>query len=424
LRKDIFIYFLGKLIPAFVNLVLIILVVRFLGEDEYGRFSLISYVAILVMQLCITWIQQSMIRFLSLYKDNPGYPLSRFYFLTIISILVAALIMTLVTVLYFRLSLFDTAIVVFYTSMYILFVFRLTLYQSFMKPLKYASYEGVYNFLLLIFLLGFIYLIPFRNYIMVFVSMGAGFLLSEVIHRFFISEPLYRIDTSRVHWEKSFTKQAFNYGFPLTIWIFVSTFTLMIDRYIIKEFSGYGAAGTYSAIRDLVTKISTFALLPVSIAYYARINDAWNHNNTSKARSLIKEALLIELVIGLVVCTAYLALCNYFYSNILHLKGKGLFITSFFLVISAFLWQAAMFFQKPLELLFKQKIMLALILVTLVVNLLLNLYLIPKFGFTGAAVTALITVGIYSLLTILFSGIYMKSHLDHTEETNIEYHDL
>ena len=163
MKKDVVIYFVGKFIPAFVNLFMIVLVVRFLGEDQYGKYSLIVYLAILITQLCFTWIQQSMIRFLSFYKEKPGEILSRLFFLTVLSTLLAALIMFLVCLFYFSLNFHELLIVVFYTSMYIFFIFRLTLYQAFMKPVKYAAYESVYSISLLFFLLGFIYFIAYKK---------------------------------------------------------------------------------------------------------------------------------------------------------------------------------------------------------------------------------------------------------------------
>jgi O-antigen/teichoic acid export membrane protein len=411
MKKDVIIYFLGKSIPAIVSLVMIVLVVRFLGEDQYGKYSLIVYIAILVTQLSFTWIQQSMIRFLSFYKEKPGEILSRLFFLTVISTVPAILIMFLVCHFYFNLNLYELLIVVFYTSMYILFIFRLTLYQAYMKPLKYASYESIYSIFLLVFLFGFIYFIAYKNFIIVFISMGAGFLLTEIVHGLFLAEPIYKIDLGRIHWDKIFTKKVMDYGLPLTIWIFISTFTMMADRYIIKEFDGYAAAGTYAAIKDLVTKISTFTILPISIAYSAKINDAWNSKNSLKAKSLIREALVIELIVGLLVSIGFLVFCQVFYSGILHLRGEGLFFTSMFLIASVFLWQGAMFFQKPLELLYKQRTMVLLILLSLGVNVLLNLILIPKFGFPAAAVNALVSVALYSLLSFFLSRSLLRRHL-------------
>jgi O-antigen/teichoic acid export membrane protein len=247
--------------------------------------------------------------------------------------------------------------------------------------------------------------------------MGAGFLLTEIVHYLFMAEPIYKIDFGRIHWNRLFTKRVIDYGLPLTIWIFISTFTMIADRYIIKEIDGYAAAGTYAAIKDLVTKLSTFTILPISIAYNAKINDAWNSKDSLRAKSLIREALTIELVVCLVVSIGFLVFSQVFYSRILHLSGEGLFLTSVFLIISAFLWQAAMFFQKPLDLLYKQKTMVVLILISLLVNIILNLLLIPKYGFPAAAVNALVSAALYSLLSFLFSRSLLRRHLIQPAET-------
>jgi O-antigen/teichoic acid export membrane protein len=248
--------------------------------------------------------------------------------------------------------------------------------------------------------------------------MGAGFLLTEIVHYFFMIDPVLKIDIRHIHWNTPFTKKVMDYGLPLTIWIFISTFTMMADRYIIKEYYDYGAAGTYSAIKDLVTKISTFTILPIFIAYNAKINDAWNSKDRLKARSLIREVLTIELAAGLLVCTGFLIFHNVIYSGILHLKGERLYFTSMFLIISAFFWQAAMFFHKPMDLLFRQKTMVVIILISLLMNVILNLVLVPKFGYPAAAVTALVSVLFYSLTTYFFSRRLLQTHVEQPGESS------
>jgi O-antigen/teichoic acid export membrane protein len=324
--------------------------------------------------------------------------------------------MLLACLFYFRLTLHEALIVIFYASMNIFFIFRLTLYQAYMKPLKYILYESVYNIFLILFLIGFISIIAYKHFLIVFISMGAGLLLTEIAHFFFMIDPVFKIDIRHIHLNKRFTKKIMDYGMPLTIWIFISTVMMMADRYIIKEFDGYGAAGTYSAIKDIVIKISTFAIMPIFIAYNSKINDAWNSKDRLRARSLLREVLAIELVVGVLVCIGFLIFSRSIYSGILHLKGERLVFTSVFLIISAFLWQAAMFFHKPMELLYRQKTMVILIVISLAVNIILNLVLVPGYGYPAAAVNAFVSVSFYSLLSYVLSRRMLRGHLAQQEE--------
>ena len=76
-----------------------------------------------------------------------------------------------------------------------------------------------------------------------------------------------------------------------------------------------------------------------------------------------------------------------------------------------------MFFQKPLELLYKQRTMVLLILLSLGVNVVLNLVFIPKFGFPAAAINALVSVALYSLLSFFLPRTLMRRHLLQAVET-------
>ncbi len=408
MKKDVVIYFLGKIIPALVNLLIIILGVRFLGEEQYGRYSLIFYGTVLVSNICFTWIQQSMIRFLSFYKEKPSLVLSRFLLLTLFSVFTGAGLMFFVCLLYFKLSLHEILIVVFYTSMYIFFLFRLALYQAFMRPLKYASYEGAYNILLLLFLLGFIYLIALKSYLILFISMGSALFLTEVFHFLFLPDGKYKLDLLHLRWSKRFSKKIMDYGFTLTVWIAISTIMMMADRYIIKEFDNYSAVGIYSAMKDLITKISTFAILPIFLAYNAKINDAWNSGNKTKANTLIREALKIEFLVFLMVSLIFFLFRDFLFTHILHLRSDGLFFSSVFLILSSFLWQAAMIIHKPFELLLKQKTMVILILISLFANISLNLIFVPRYGFQAAAVSSLVSVCLYIMLNLFLSKLYRQ----------------
>ena len=100
MKKDVIIYFIGKMIPALVNLAIIVLGVRFLGEEQYGKSSLIFSGVILISNFSFTWIQQSMVRFLSAFKEQPSGSISRFFFLTIASTLAGTIALLLSSVFY------------------------------------------------------------------------------------------------------------------------------------------------------------------------------------------------------------------------------------------------------------------------------------------------------------------------------------
>ena len=410
MKKDVVIYFSGKIIPALVNLVIIVLGVRFLGEEEYGRYSLIFYATMLVSTLSFGWIQQSILRFLSSFKDDMLPALNRFFQLMVASTIAGTLIMLFISLFYFHLDFTGIMVVLFYTFMYNVLMFHLTVNQAQMKPLNYAILEGSFYLLLLAVLLVFIYGLGIRKYIIIFIAMSAGLIVTEMIRIFILPGGKYGLNLSKIHWDNRFNRKVMDYGFTITIWLFLSYLMHIADRYIIKEYDSYSAVGAYSAIKDLIFKISAFATIPVLLAYNPRIMDCWNNSERKKALSLTREALLLELVIFVAAFIAFMTSRDFLYMRLLHLTQSGLFFTSLTLVISAFLWQAALFVHKPLELMLKQRYMIVAILACIVVNIIGNLIFVPHYGFRAAAVASLVSSLLYIILALSSSLWFLRQH--------------
>jgi O-antigen/teichoic acid export membrane protein len=103
MKKEVLTYLAGRFIPAFVNLALIILAIRFLGPVEYGRYSLLLYMALLVITLSFHWVQVSILRFLGAMPRETNIVMSRFFDLTLFSALFSTLIVVLTGIFYFNL---------------------------------------------------------------------------------------------------------------------------------------------------------------------------------------------------------------------------------------------------------------------------------------------------------------------------------
>ena len=408
MKKDVLIYFAGKIIPALANLAIIILAVRFLGKAEYGKYSLVFYATMLLSTLTFGWIQQNILRFLSAYPGEQVLVINRFYFLTVISTLSAIVTGTFICLFYFRLSWTDTAVVLVYMFLYNLFLFHLTLNQTNRKSLRYATLEGTYNLFFIALFLLLVMVMNQRLFIVLFVAMLAALVFTELLRLTLLPEGRVGLDPSRIYFEAGFTKKVFSFGFPITVWLFLSYFLNISDRFIIKEFTSYENVGTYGAIKDFIIKISTFSTVPILLAYHPMIVEKWNNNHKQEAMKLIREGLLYCFLIALVVFVFFMVFQDFFYTRILHLQVSHQFPVSAALIASAFTWQAAMLVHKPLELLLKPRLMLAAIAVALAVNGLANLVFVPIYGYPASAVISLVSVVTYIIIIFAFLLHYHK----------------
>lgn len=402
MKKDVLIYFTGKLVPAGVNLAIIILAVRYLGQSEYGKYSLIFYAAMLLSTLTFGWIQQSILRFLSAYPGEQVLVINRFFFLTLLSTFSAVIIGFCVCAFYFQLAWYDTLMVVVYIFMYNIFLFHLTLNQTSRKSIRYAVLEGSYNLAFFVAFLLLVFALDRHLFNVLFIAMVAGLVLAELLRITVLPGGRAGLDPSRIYFDTGFTSKMFGFGFPITIWLFLSMLLTISDRFIIKEFTGYEDVGAYSAIKDFIIKIATFTTIPILLAYHPMIVEKWNSGRKREAMDLIREGLNYCFLIAIGVLIVFLFFKNLFYTKVLHLRVAHEILVSATLIGSAFLWQAALLLHKPLELLLKPRLMLAAIIVALAVNALANLLLVPVFGYTASAVVSLVSVVTYIMVILAF----------------------
>ncbi len=402
MKKDVLIYFAGKIIPALANLAIIILAVRFLGKAEYGKYSLVFYATMLLSTLTFGWIQQSILRFLSAYPGEQVLVINRFFFLTVISTLSAVILGLFLCIFYFELPWLNTLVVTVYIFMYNIFLFHLTLNQTNRRSLKYAILEGTYNLFFISLFLLLVLVFNQHLFIVLFIAMVSSLLLTEFLRMTVLPEGRVGLDPSRIYFNAGFSKQVFNFGFPITIWLFLSYFLNISDRFIIKEFTSYENVGTYSAIKDFIIKIATFSTVPILLAYHPMIVEKWNSNRREEALKLIREGLMYCFLIAIVVFVVFMVFQDIFYERILHLQVMRQFLVSASLIGSAFLWQAAMLLHKPLELLLKPRLMLVAIVAALLVNALANLVFVPLYGYPASAVISLVSVITYIIVIFAF----------------------
>ncbi|MCK9422555.1 MAG: oligosaccharide flippase family protein [Bacteroidales bacterium] len=411
MKRDVLIYFAGKIIPALVNLTIIILAVRFLGKAEYGKYSLVFYATMLLSTLTFGWIQQSILRFLSAYPEEQVLVVNRFYFLTLVSTLLAVILGFFLSIFYFHLRWSDTAVVIIYIFMYNVFLFHLTLNQTKRKSIRYAILEGSYYLIFLVFFLLLTLVFNKHLFIVLFIAMVLGLVFTEIIRIGVLPGGRVGLDHSHLYFHPDFSKKVFDFGFPITIWLFLSYFLSISDRFIIKEFTSYENVGTYSAIKDFIIKIATFTTIPILLAYHPMIVEKWNDNRKKEAIKLIREGLNYCFLIAVLVFIFFIFFQNLFYTNLLHLQVMRQFLVSGALIGSAFLWQAAMLLHKPLELLLKPRLMLFAIIAALTVNALANLIFVPVYGYPASAVISLVSVITYIIVIFAFLIRFRKQGL-------------
>ena len=167
------------------------------------------------------------------------------------------------------------------------------------------------------------------------------------------------------------------------MWFALSLSLALLDRFFIKYYFEYETTGIYASFTDLVVRVFSILLFPLTLAVHPRIMSAWNTNKQSAAIALWWKALQYQLGIFIVLmAVVYIFTDNIF--NMLMVILPDLNVSYSFLLMpilaGGFLWQFALLCHKPLEMDQRTKLMALLMLAALCVNLIGNIVYLPHYG--------------------------------------------
>ncbi|MEI7662724.1 MAG: hypothetical protein WCK34_11015 [Bacteroidota bacterium] len=408
MKKEIIKYLIGRFIPAIVVVAVVILAIRFLGPVEYGKYSLLLYTALLTITLSFHWVQVSILRFMGGLPRESGEMTSRFFDLTLFSALFSTIIVILAGTLYFHLSLQELVMVSLFAFLNHFYLFHQAILQAYHRSVRMAILEGVEHLLIIIVLISGLFFFHWRSSLLLFGSLAAGLGGALIIRTIIREKGLLMVDLTHLYWDSRFSGKVIGFGYGVALWLFFSHLLMSADRFIIMEHLGYRDAGMYSALKDLLYKGVTFAILPIYISYQAKICDQWNAKHNDEAWKTIKEALSFEMLILILVFIIFMVGKQMLFNDLLKIPDMDSWLVYLPLLISAFLWQAGLLIQRFLELTFKYGYILIAMGLTVLLNILLNLIFVPRYGLIASSLSLLVTTVFYSGFLLVVAMIVEK----------------
>lgn len=410
------IYFLGLITSGLISFVTIPLIVRYYGVGNYGTFSLVQNVILVLISFGGGWLNQCVLRFND-YSTNFKITIFQLYFLTffplsllcfgILTLMEVGLLISVMGTLTMFLGSLVALSIVFYQSR---FNARKSFYFDFVRIIIFLAMVLTFNFALaeisslLRLLLSF-----FISYLISFI-----FLLRIDFKFLKISVGLFFKMFGTDYFRELFKKNTylFHYGWPLALWFTISSILNVSDRYIIGYYLTEKELGTYSAIYDLLYKGMTLLYAPILVAGFPIMSQKYNSGNKKEAIDFLKKLIVFELLIFLVILLAAYFLRVFFIERIV-----GIMVTEQALALvlpilfGAFIWQLAMLVHKPLEFQLKTKIMLLFSAIALLVNIVLNIVFIPSYGIVFASYSTLASAIVYLLLNVFYISYTKRENL-------------
>lgn len=193
-------------------------------------------------------------------------------------------------------------------------------------------------------------------------------------------------------------RQLAGYGIPVVGFTVAGTLLDLSDRWVIQYFRGAGEVGIYAANYSLVFGTIGLVALPMLLATHPFLMRAWEGGDRAAAGrwlGLIVEWYVIAgaLVVGVV---------GFFSRDIAMLLLGEPFRPGHRIIpvvlAGMVVWQLGMYSHKPLEFAERTGVMFRVAVGVTVLNFAGNLFVVPRFGYMGAAYTSLAAYVLYTIV--------------------------
>ena len=413
LAKGAVLLFVTAIISKVFNFLLRLIIARQLGAEEYGLLSLGLAVFSIFTIIPLFGLDQSMERNINFYKkenEKRGVILGGIKISLICSLLSSIslyfLSEAIATNIYHNLEL-GIILKIFAIAIPIWSINEVIL--SSLKGLKkIENYSFLKNILdpllktmstIILVLLGY-------KIIAVAIGFFATYILTLILSIILINKTNLRLWKGE---KKDVTKEILNYSWPLLFAGIASSLVLWIDTLMIGYFLGEAKVGIYNVAAPIAGLISIIGASTLSL-YLVIITE----QHINKLTQSIKDTFII--------ITRWIFLISFPILCLLILESKNIILVSFgetyseassvLIIISLGFFINGLFGPGRLILtsIGKTKFQMINNFISLFSNILLNLYLIPRYGISGAAISTIISLTIRALLTLIEVVLVLKIH--------------
>ena len=405
LLKETFLYAVSKTVPGFAGLASVILFMRIIGAEQYGQYSFLLSQWYLIVAIGFGWLNQAQLRYYSkdnTFDDYKAGQIRAFAYSGLISVIVFSVL----SILQPRsIQLWGISIISIISIGG--FNYIKTFFQAKLEPKKVIWLTLGQSILALSIPLGLYFLFQ-KNSFSILMGVGISFLLMTIIFglkkkvmKNFITDVSKPTKTGKIR-----VKKWFFYGGPLSIWFAAGLAFPFLDRFFINLYLPGETLGVYAGIQELLTRIFSITIFPLTLALHPRIMNLWNDSKIREAIQTIRWGIGVILGLAIVLCIV-IWLFDTIIFNILTIaipqinsQYKSLLLP---LLSAGFLWQFSFLAHKMLELKEKTHIMVMFLLFSLLINIVGNSVFIPRMGVQATANTAFISALAYCLLTGIYS---------------------
>jgi len=381
--KDVLMQGLARIIGGFLSFLSVFVLTYLFDEAQIGKYNLLLSTINVITSLFTLWLSQGILRY---YKNKKDFGF-------VISSMLISSVGCIVTYFVFNLITVETVSIHAYIYILVLIYYNIfdAIFRTERKLISYVILELLLSFSRLFPMI--IIALVTRNYNAIFISqyslMFAYILIYLVKNRSLINVT-FNID-------KDLLTKYLKYGLPLLGLSISNWFLTSSDRYIIRYFENDFSVGIYSTNYALGNSIYMMIALIIINAFHPIIVKTWDNDKEEGIKLLNKVLDYYLMVVVPVVfygCVKSSILLGMFKGDT-YSKYNNIFIWT---VLGIFIYGISIIYHKYYELTHNTIRILLYNLMAAVLNIALNFWLIPKYGFSVAAFTTFVSYVAYLLV--------------------------
>lgn len=387
------VYALARGLPGVINFLAIAVYTRLLAPEPYGEYSLVLATVVLVDAVLIQWLRLGLLRFLpqdSAAAENLLNTIRNIWIISAAAVTLLTLLAVLIPAITIPPGLLLGGLLLFVVQGW--FELNLELVRSRLQPGRY----GRLALLRAVLSLGFGALLAWQwSATGLLTGLALGTALSYLMFR---EGNEWR--SGRLTVDATVLRRLMTYGLPLTITFALSFIVNSSDRFLLGWYLDTGATGLYAAGYDLANFSVTMLLTIINLAAYPLTVQALERSGPEAARRQLSDTLLLLLAVGLPASAGLMLLAGpiaqVFVGN--EFQAAATAIIPWIAAAALLAGVKAYYVDVGFQLGGRTALQAWVMLVGAVVNVLLNILLIPSMGLAGAVYS---TVAVYVIALIL-----------------------
>lgn len=380
--KNSFWLFLGQGVGKFFKFFLVMAAARILGPTDFGTFNYLFSIASLFFIFSDWGVSALVIRdYQKDSVDKEKYIRSAAGLKTIL--VAVAFLAVLASLLFFQNPVFKTNLILLAVFLIVsnLRDFIVYLFRAFQKMEKEFWLVLAENFSLLI--VGLSLLLIYKNIISLSLSYIGSMVVSATLALILFKNYFHYL---KPEWSKDNLKKLLTNGAPIMFFGLLSFIFFSTDQIILGKLRGTTEVGYYSIATKIILLVNTIATLLMTAIF------PYLASQINKAQKVIK--IFKKTLLAFIVLSVFLALLGMLLAPIIPLivgsqYSPSVSLFRFFIWIIVFMFPVALF-DYVLFAYNKQWLNFWFTSACAVLNVVLNLILIPRYGMFGAAAASIV----------------------------------